>query len=506
MSDAVHIRRLQQDVERLTKEVSSLRRPREVHDVWTIDPRDTRLTYSAGVTDHGALGGLGDDDHPQYVLEATALLGATSPIQVDGGAGPVNFSAARTIALASGHGTVTGLTSPRVPYASGASALTDAAGFEYASGNLKVPSGLVVGNTVFTSGYAFEAISLAGGARFARAAVSSGTPKEFDIAGANHTGLSNAEASSFTNTPATKTYGQNNTLSLYRENVFAGATIASTVGTKVITDGVAAQFSAPSAGSNVNISRKTAVYAESGAISIADNGSASSPGVRFGGLSGTRGIYATAGEIHVAVSGASVLNCQASGLTLDQGTARSSGGGYKLNINDSSNHSGLTTETGSLLVDNSPSTGWTYAAGTLANVRLNRLTALQTIKGTSPGTTLTDVSTFEVDDAPNSTGANITLTRRWNTRLPAGNVGIGGSLVVGSVAAAPGTTLDVVGTFRASSLIESTRAAGNPILKAAAFTSDTPATTWTAGVPSANPSGYIEWLVGGTTYYQPLWP
>ena len=46
--------------------------------------------------------------------------------------------------------------------------------------------------------------------------------------------------------------------------------------------------------------------------------------------------------------------------------------------------------------------------------------------------------------------------------------------------------------------------AGSPNFKAT-FTSDTPTTTWTAGVPSNNPAGYIEWLVGATTYYQPLW-
>lgn len=45
--------------------------------------------------------------------------------------------------------------------------------------------------------------------------------------------------------------------------------------------------------------------------------------------------------------------------------------------------------------------------------------------------------------------------------------------------------------------------AGNPNFKAT-FTTDTPTTTWAAGVPSTNPAGYIEWLVGATTYYQPL--
>lgn len=46
--------------------------------------------------------------------------------------------------------------------------------------------------------------------------------------------------------------------------------------------------------------------------------------------------------------------------------------------------------------------------------------------------------------------------------------------------------------------------AGNPNLKITA-TSDTPATTWTAGVPSNNPAGYMEILAGANTRYIPFW-
>ena len=46
--------------------------------------------------------------------------------------------------------------------------------------------------------------------------------------------------------------------------------------------------------------------------------------------------------------------------------------------------------------------------------------------------------------------------------------------------------------------------AGSPNLKITA-TSDTPSTTWTAGVPSNNPSGYLEILVGANTRYIPFW-
>lgn len=46
--------------------------------------------------------------------------------------------------------------------------------------------------------------------------------------------------------------------------------------------------------------------------------------------------------------------------------------------------------------------------------------------------------------------------------------------------------------------------AGSPNLKITA-TSDTPATTWTAGVPSNNPAGYVEILDGANTRYIPFW-
>jgi len=46
--------------------------------------------------------------------------------------------------------------------------------------------------------------------------------------------------------------------------------------------------------------------------------------------------------------------------------------------------------------------------------------------------------------------------------------------------------------------------AGNPNFKITA-TSDTPATTWTGGVPSNNPSGYIEILDGAAVRYIPFW-
>ena len=42
--------------------------------------------------------------------------------------------------------------------------------------------------------------------------------------------------------------------------------------------------------------------------------------------------------------------------------------------------------------------------------------------------------------------------------------------------------------------------AGNPNLKVTA-TSDTPGTSYTAHVPSADPAGFIEILVGGSTRY-----
>lgn len=40
------------------------------------------LTEVAGVTDHGGLSGLGDDDHTQYLLATGARIGATSQAQV----------------------------------------------------------------------------------------------------------------------------------------------------------------------------------------------------------------------------------------------------------------------------------------------------------------------------------------------------------------------------------------------------------------------------------------
>lgn len=46
--------------------------------------------------------------------------------------------------------------------------------------------------------------------------------------------------------------------------------------------------------------------------------------------------------------------------------------------------------------------------------------------------------------------------------------------------------------------------AGNKNLKITA-TSDTPATTWTAGVPANNPAGYMEIDVGGAARYFPFW-
>ena len=47
-------------------------------------------------------------------------------------------------------------------------------------------------------------------------------------------------------------------------------------------------------------------------------------------------------------------------------------------------------------------------------------------------------------------------------------------------------------------------AAGNPVVKFTS-TTDIPVTVWTAGVPSANPAGYLEILDGVTVGYLPYW-
>lgn len=58
----------------------------------------------------------------------------------------------------------------------------------------------------------------------------------------------------------------------------------------------------------------------------------------------------------------------------------------------------------------------------------------------------------------------------------------------------------VVGTLLDLSVIT----AGNPSVKITA-TTDTPTTTWTAGVPSTDPAGYMEIVVGGNARYVPFW-
>jgi hypothetical protein len=119
-------------------------------------------------------------------------------------------------------------------------------------------------------------------------------------------------------------------------------------------------------------------------------------------------------------------------------------------------------------------------------------------------TTITDAFTDYVTGAP-AAGTNATLTRAW-ARGCADNEWVGGKLRIGdgSAIGAPGFACDVQGTIGATGLITSTVAAGSPVLKFTA-TSDTPATTWTAGVPSNNPAGYLEVDVGGAARYIPFW-
>ena len=88
------------------------------------------------------------------------------------------------------------------------------------------------------------------------------------------------------------------------------------------------------------------------------------------------------------------------------------------------------------------------------------------------------------------------------TKVQIQTVATGGTTA--SVALELGADKGVVLPQTTSYLDLSAISAGNVNVKAT-FTSATPATTWTAGVPSNNPSGYIQWSVGGTTYYQPLW-
>jgi hypothetical protein len=61
------------------------------------------------------------------------------------------------------------------------------------------------------------------------------------------------------------------------------------------------------------------------------------------------------------------------------------------------------------------------------------------------------------------------------------------------------------GTSNFSTVVDvSAVAAGSPSFRVTA-TTDTPSTTWTAGVPSTNPAGFIEILVGANTRYIPFW-
>ena len=77
-------------------------------------------------------------------VDGTTISRSASGLKVtDGGIGPTQ--------IASGYGLLSGLTATRVPFASSATALTDAAGFTYASGVLDVPTRVRVNNAGTTA-------------------------------------------------------------------------------------------------------------------------------------------------------------------------------------------------------------------------------------------------------------------------------------------------------------------------------------------------------------------
>lgn len=114
-----------------------------------------------------------------------------------------------------------------------------------------------------------------------------------------------------------------------------------------------------------------------------------------------------------------------------------------------------------------------------------------------------DTPMFEVDRA---TG-NVTIAGTVTANAVvdgAGAVHLSSTLAVDGA-----TTLAALAatTIAASGRIDSTVAAGSPILKAA-LTSDTPTVVFGADAshnPSTAPAGYLEILVGSTPYYIPVW-
>jgi len=123
---------------------------------FTYRSRGSLTAGGGGVTDHGLLTGLTDNDHPQYGLVASPLsqFAATTSAQLAGvisdetGSGALVFATSPTlttpnIGAATGTSlTLSSLTSGRVPYATTAGLLTDDADLTFATDTLSFTKGI----------------------------------------------------------------------------------------------------------------------------------------------------------------------------------------------------------------------------------------------------------------------------------------------------------------------------------------------------------------------------
>lgn len=440
------------------------------------------------------------------VSASSALLAVTAPILVDGAAGPVDLSAARTFSHgdsgvvagtvgdattipvltidAKGHVTVIStaavsagidgtLTAPRVPFAVDADTLTDYAGFTFVSGVLDVPTRVRVGGN-------------------------SSTEASFVIASTNPASATSWLPTQLILAENTGKYGL--VIDAYGPGSNQGPSIVGRV--------AAGTIGAPTAISSGTVLMKLAGTGYLGGF--------------VGPVSG-----ADRAEVALVAAGDWTGSTRPTGIRFKGTTHVAGSDPVNFGLFKPQQFAFTPVARTSVAVSASPQFLWTAPSETAAalasstntpDIKLNLARTVQFASGAKArqdaviinapthsavgATTITDDFTFYVDGPP-AAGTNVTITRTWAAGW-AGKIWAQQGGMVGAALAAPGFTWDVQGTLGVTGLLTSTVAAGSPVEKFIA-TSDTPATTWVAGVPSNNPAGFKEIDVGGTSYYMPYY-
>ena len=236
----------------------------------------------------------------------------------------------------------------------------------------------------------------------------------------------------------------------------------------------------------------------------AEDGSfAGSPAYSFTSAT-TSGLYKITTGVGIAAGGIAVGQFFSNSVVITP-TGRSSGTSPIFSVTQPSETSALLTTGTDVPTVAFYLSSTARSAGSTAQA-LRRLCVIHgngAISSQNAGLVVTDAFTFFANLAPFAS-TNTTITRGWSFGAD-GHSWFSGNVRIGTLAA-PGYTLDVGGTFGVTGLIESTVAAGSPILKAIA-TSDTPTVAFTGGAnaPTTAPAGYLEILIGANTRYIPFW-